>query len=677
MVQTFPDFPIAAPNTFGEDLKTYLATGAGSVEDRIEALESEGLGSIGAVADVADGIFFNGTSWENAPSVFHVRMSYDDLAAAAGDGATDDTAAFQRTIEAAGARPGGGTVCVCDGEYLINTQQYNTGGVAGALLVVHDNVHIRLESGAVIRATTLTDGATLFLVYGPSKPEGHASWTSHTYQQAEAPILIALDDAAPFEKGTYTVTTATAADAGNFATGDILYIRTGQTINFPSLPYQPWAEPVEVLSANASTGVITLKQALSQTYQQHYYVDEAASIALSGPTITTDTGWPAPYGIVNATAGYVRNFRLTGDGYIETQNISTILNCEQVFGIVLKDYTFSTGKHHAFGNNVRFTLMDNVRGISTFEDGVDATGNGAFCWAVGWGTGSCDGVFRDVTMHAPRSSVQCHFHEGVGNFELRNVQAIGAPGRTTTNCANLSILGQAHDIRVYGGMFANCGGSSRIITLSSTSFNVLLDGVAISGAQGNGGTEGLYIQGTGHTVRNLDLRDGLRWFCGSDVLIEPKLPHLPSSVFTAVGGSPLPTQVVTGNFPTWSLPDTTDSFIGTMTTLPAGAPSLAKLRIYFISPSATGDVRFHVRVSWVGVNESIAQLQLSTLVTGTAAAASTLYSTAVAAFALPPSGAALGDQVLVRIGRDGSNVSGLDNLAGAIGVIAVAFEPSL
>lgn len=64
MVQTFPDFPTATPNTFGEDLKTYLATGTGSVVGRIEDLEE-------------------------AATTFNVKTY-----GATGDGTTDDSQAF-------------------------------------------------------------------------------------------------------------------------------------------------------------------------------------------------------------------------------------------------------------------------------------------------------------------------------------------------------------------------------------------------------------------------------------------------------------------------------------------------------------------------------------------------------------------------------------------------------
>jgi hypothetical protein len=82
------------------------------------------------------------------------------------------------------------------------------------------------------------------------------------------------------------VTRASPAQAGNFAAGDYLYLRTGQLTNNPTTGWpEPDAETFRVISANPTTGAIPL----SRTFAQEYY-----PAAGGGVSSTSATAFPAP-----------------------------------------------------------------------------------------------------------------------------------------------------------------------------------------------------------------------------------------------------------------------------------------------------------------------------------------------------------------------------------------------
>lgn len=152
---------------------------------------------------------------------------------AKGDGSTDDGAAFSAALTAAA----GGTLFIPGGTYILNTYALNPPSntvVQGAGI----DATILKSTGSFPNNVTIQIPFTLTGSPWPSGP---------TTYPINAPTL-----------GASTVTTTNAADAGNFANGNIIFI-TGDT-HGTSFWYPGWYTTVS--SVNAGTGVITLTETL-------------------------------------------------------------------------------------------------------------------------------------------------------------------------------------------------------------------------------------------------------------------------------------------------------------------------------------------------------------------------------------------------------------------------------
>src|SRR5215469_2267908 len=160
---------------------------------------------------------------------------------AVGNGSTDDSAAIDSAITAVTAA-GGGILFFPPGNFLMST---NT-------LIPPSNCIVQ---GSGIGATTITNTCvtggkvtTLTVVMTMTGGTNASTWTStNTTYPINAPTL-----------GASTVTTTTAANAGNFSAGNIIMVSGdthGSAFWFPS-----WY--TTVVSAVAGTGVITLAESL-------------------------------------------------------------------------------------------------------------------------------------------------------------------------------------------------------------------------------------------------------------------------------------------------------------------------------------------------------------------------------------------------------------------------------
>src|SRR5215469_5671593 len=160
---------------------------------------------------------------------------------AVGNGSTDDSAAIDSAITAVTAA-GGGILFFPPGNFLMSTDT----------LTPPSNCVVQ---GSGIGATTITNtcvtggkDTTLTVVMTMTGGTNASTWTStNTTYPINAPTL-----------GASTVTTTTAANAGNFSAGNIIMVSGdthGSAFWFPS-----WY--TTVVSAVAGTGVITLAESL-------------------------------------------------------------------------------------------------------------------------------------------------------------------------------------------------------------------------------------------------------------------------------------------------------------------------------------------------------------------------------------------------------------------------------
>lgn len=160
---------------------------------------------------------------------------------AKGDGVTDDSTAINNAA-AALAAAGGGILFFPPGNYLMST----------ATFIPPSNCVVQ---GSGIDATTITNTSTaggqdctLTVLMTMTGGSNAGTWTSaNTTYPINPPTL-----------GANTVTTTTAANAGNFSAGNIIML-SGDT-HGAAFWFSPWY--TTVVSANASTGVITLAETL-------------------------------------------------------------------------------------------------------------------------------------------------------------------------------------------------------------------------------------------------------------------------------------------------------------------------------------------------------------------------------------------------------------------------------
>lgn len=342
------------------------------------------------------------------------------------DGTTDDTVAVQAAINAA-ASAGGGTVLLPSGVCLLNTVT-SAYGLNWILYVAGSNVTLNGEGpGATILRTTGASGSLLF-VAGASLPSGPSSWlandcwrfTGDTYQGGGA-----ISPAAPNAlyninsgavKGAMTVTTTTAAQAGNFAAGDYIYIRAGQTVpDGTNWNAEPDAEINKVVSAVAGTGVITLERPLAKGYVTEY------QSAIGAASTTTPGGSTCPLGVVKITPSTIKNFALRNLRLEAASSTSpTTVVRGGVDGILIEHVQFDTLSVFADWNQWRDLKVIDLRGIMR---GTSSTFS-PLTAGVGCTDGDIDGLTAISTTDAPVLQIT----EGAARITARHLELFSGGG---------------------------------------------------------------------------------------------------------------------------------------------------------------------------------------------------------------------------------------------------------
>lgn len=346
-----------------------------------------------------------------------------------GDGTADDTAEVQMAIDAA-CSAGGGSVWFEAGRYKIATEN-QTGGPDRMLYVWCDNLTIDGDPDAVLTAPSgQISGGSVFLVGGmikASTPAGYSKAfnTQNWYIRANASVYYPLTAVG---RGAKEYVLASAGDGNNFAAGDILFARTGQTIS--SSVTEPDAE-INTASA-VSSGTLTLKWPAAKPLAQEYFIS-----GTTGKTSTSVTANAAVFGVANVTARTLFNFKIRNIS-IEGPSDANFFYIEQVIGLEAENVNFRSGRALWTTNNVRDMRIINVR--------EHHDGNGFVNFAPIGSTGTVS-VISTGSYYSGKGFVHCH--EGAAQWQVVN-SIIDTSYDASNVDASVSFLNRQYDI-----IFAN------------------------------------------------------------------------------------------------------------------------------------------------------------------------------------------------------------------------------
>lgn len=438
---------------------------------------------------------------------------------ATGDGVSDDTSAWQATINACG-EAGGGVVYAPPGIYRLATRS-GAGGLFWALYVGYDNITIEGAGPATVIINACAENAVTFFAGGDMKAAVAAgdvtSWPM--YQ----PFGFGNNSPDTFRPSTYLpnatipehatrVTFATGDDADNFAADDWIAIRTGQTVGGSegddTWQNQPAAEINRVKAKGV--GYIDLYWPTKRTYAQEYFQGGLTY----GPTTTSVTANLAKFGVSNITDRILLNFTVRNLKIVDTSGEFPFQG-RTVYNMLFEYISFE-GTVVGLNNPAtwRNFTMRGCRSVTTA-----ATTSGLWCFASD--TGCSDGLLDDfiqetfgdypITFHCNEDSADITF----ANFTLNNPEYAG-------DLHPLSVRSRGRRIKFVNGVVR--GGSNTSLfyvdasvtgggLIENVTFESLICAVAIAFEAGTTG----WVVGAIPTTLDVvvpqpgnKLRDGLR-----------------------------------------------------------------------------------------------------------------------------------------------------------------------
>jgi hypothetical protein len=352
---------------------------------------------------------------------------------AAGDGTTDDTAAIQAAIDAVTVA-GSGIVYLPEGTYkLVDTTTRS--GVSWHLSVPSDNITITGPG------TLTTSEATTHALWVGGWIKAGSSWDATAYADYGygQPTFYNMTAAA---QGDVSVTLTTVAQAANFAVGDRVFIRSGQTLS--ARITEPDAEINEVVSANAGTGVIVLKYPLTKAYAQEYFVS-----GTTGVTTTAVTANPATYGIGKVTDRTSVNVTLEGFA-IEMANTWHAITGSGVDGLVIRNMRVTGGPMMSMGNYRGAIIADNTNSY-----------HGSNSYGITAATGTTDTIIENNELSNSQAVNQIHLHEGSARIMVRSNKLVNAGSGADFNA--ISVRARAYNVRIEGNEIVGAGSGVAIL----------------------------------------------------------------------------------------------------------------------------------------------------------------------------------------------------------------------
>jgi hypothetical protein len=361
---------------------------------------------------------------------------------AVGDGVTDDRESIQDAYIAA-YEAGGGTVLWPDGEYYLEPRAgFGFSSFQIFLWVFGSNITTKFAPGASAKIREgHVNGYVIFAGAMGQTPDtiddlGTEDWVDLFYPEGTGyAVAFTAYDIDPADAGDSTITLDTAADHSNFAVGDAIFIRSGQTLAAPNNG-QPDSELNEITAINTGTGVLTLKWPLAKDYVQEYYLS-----GTTGLTSTSVTANPALLSVQNVESIISRNIRYEGATFDVVQTDGRgfgILHSSVLdYAIIGSRGSMQECSLQSGGPYRQFALKEN------FVSQSHTTGTESF-WTSDRGCGDED-IF-DNTFIATGSSVgNFHIHEGSFNVRVARNRVINKAGANSGNHV-MQVMARGYDI---------------------------------------------------------------------------------------------------------------------------------------------------------------------------------------------------------------------------------------
>lgn len=344
---------------------------------------------------------------------------------------TLDYAGIQLAIETCGEN-GGGTVVIANtgSDYVLASADSRT--VGSTKLYFHiwqDNTIVEgggPGSSGIYAATTNTQ-AILFLMFKADELYDSDWHTSRVTAQTVYTLSGSVS------AGAKTVTTSTASHAGNFAAGDSIFIRTGQTLG--SGTTEPDSEINEVVSAVAGTGVITLKYPLAKSYAAENFNSGSSGISSVG-----GGGDACEFGVSNVTSRVLRD---VGFRHLNATNLDTtrgFCNGESIDGYVIEGCNVTTASY--------FASQSATCRVKYLNNRLHCVGSGVLMPNACFGYGSVTCEVAGNVFSSQSRIFYTHIHEGSADVDVHNNVYLMPTGVSTASENVVSIRARNYNTRV-------------------------------------------------------------------------------------------------------------------------------------------------------------------------------------------------------------------------------------
>lgn len=365
------------------------------------------------------------------------RVSVLDFGAV-GDGVTDDRAAIQAAIDY--VESVGGEVFVPRRDYALGSYVDYGNSLYGQLTIKASNVRIRFEPGARFVNTYQGTNSTSvrgLLIFGHGAMGPLTGWIDN--ETLDATVYVPT---APLVKGATSIPLTPGQEA-NFAAGDWIFVRTGQTLTTGAR--EPDAELTQVKSV--ASGVLTLKWPLCKPYAQEYFIAGTA-----GRTSTTVTANPAVFGVSKVTDRLIHNIELDGLEWVDPYG-QQVLNLWQAVDVRLIRPRITFGYLGLGSRDAAFVHVVDGRWEHTAR--VSAA-----VYAIAPSTGCSRWQIARNFVRSPTCAI-VHLHEGVAASQVHDNNLVHGDGTPSTS-SPIDIRGRAYDLSVRNNLISY--GSSGAIT---------------------------------------------------------------------------------------------------------------------------------------------------------------------------------------------------------------------